>query len=58
MIGLLHIVNAAQLNADVTVILYNNFVFGMTGGQNSSFSPPDFVTTTTPRGNIIPRSIL
>ncbi len=54
MIGLLHIVNAAQLNVDVTVILYNNFLFGMTGGQNSSFSPPDFVTATTPRGNIIP----
>ncbi|MCL5034784.1 MAG: thiamine pyrophosphate-dependent enzyme [Bacteroidetes bacterium] len=54
MIGLLHVVNAAQLNVDVTVILYNNFLFGMTGGQNSSFSPPDFVTATTPRGNIIP----
>lgn len=54
MIGLLHLVNAAQLNADVTVILYNNFLFGMTGGQNSSFSPMDFITATTPRGNIIP----
>ena len=54
MIGLLHLVNAAQLNVDVTVVLYNNFLFGMTGGQNSSFSPVDFITTTTPRGNIIP----
>ena len=54
MIGLLHLVNAAQLNVDVTVILYNNFLFGMTGGQNSSFSPMGFVTATTPRGNIIP----
>jgi|YelNatPaOPRAMG01_1025707.scaffolds.fasta_scaffold00197_42 Pyruvate:ferredoxin oxidoreductase and related 2-oxoacid:ferredoxin oxidoreductases, beta subunit len=54
MIGLLHLVNAAQLNVDVTVILYNNFLFGMTGGQNSSFSPMEFVTATTPRGNIIP----
>lgn len=54
MIGLLHLVNAAQLNVDVTVILYNNFLFGMTGGQNSSFSPLEFVTATTPRGNIIP----
>ncbi len=54
MIGLLHLVNAAQLNVDVTVVLYNNFLFGMTGGQNSSFSPLDFVTATTPHGNIIP----
>ncbi len=54
MIGLLHLVNAAQLNVDVTVVLYNNFLFGMTGGQNSSFSPMDFVTATTPKGNIIP----
>lgn len=54
MIGLLHLVNAAQLNVDVTVVLYNNFLFGMTGGQNSSFSPLDFVTATTPKGNIIP----
>jgi 2-oxoglutarate ferredoxin oxidoreductase subunit beta len=54
MIGLLHLVSAAQLNVDVTVVLYNNFLFGMTGGQNSSFSPLEFVTATTPHGNIIP----
>ncbi len=54
MIGLLHLVNAAQMNVDVTVILYNNFLFGMTGGQNSCFSPLGFVTTTTPGGNIVP----
>lgn len=54
MIGLLHIVNAALLNADVTVIVCNNFLFGMTGGQNSALSPLDFVTPTTPLGNIIP----
>jgi len=54
MIGLLHLVNAAQLNVDLAVVLYDNFLFGMTGGQNSSFSPLDFVTATTPYGNIIP----
>jgi len=54
MIGLLHLVNAALLNVDVTVILCNNFLFGMTGGQHSSFSPLDFITQTTPSGNIIP----
>lgn len=54
MIGLLHLVNAALLNVDITVLLCNNFLFGMTGGQNSAFSPLDFVTATTPMGNIIP----
>ncbi len=54
MIGLLHLVNAALLNVDVTVVLCNNFLFGMTGGQHSSFSPLDFITQTTPSGNIIP----
>lgn len=54
MIGLLHLVNAALLNADVTVILCNNYLFGMTGGQNSAFSPLDFITSTTPKGNLIP----
>ncbi|HEX9657857.1 MAG TPA: thiamine pyrophosphate-dependent enzyme [Bacteroidota bacterium] len=54
MIGLLHLVNAALLNVDVTVVLCNNFLFGMTGGQNSAMSPLDFVTPTTPAGNIIP----
>ncbi|HTK82667.1 MAG TPA: thiamine pyrophosphate-dependent enzyme [Bacteroidota bacterium] len=54
MIGLLHLVNAALLNVDVTVLLCNNFLFGMTGGQNSAFSPLDFVTATSPKGNIVP----
>ncbi len=54
MIGLLHLVNAALLNANMTVILCNNFLFGMTGGQHSAFSPLGFVTPTTPTGNIVP----
>lgn len=53
-IGLLHIVHAAQVNADITLLLHNNFLFGMTGGQCSGFSPLGFVTMTTRRGNIVP----
>lgn len=53
-IGLLHLVNAAMMNVDVTVLLANNFLYGMTGGQHSQFSPLDFVTPTTPAGNIVP----
>jgi pyruvate/2-oxoacid:ferredoxin oxidoreductase beta subunit len=54
MIGLLHIVHGAQVNVDITVLLHNNFFFGMTGGQSSAFSPLGFVTTTTRQGNIVP----
>jgi len=53
-IGLLHIVNAALMNVDVTVLVANNMLYGMTGGQNSGFSPLDFITPTTPEGNIVP----
>ena len=54
MIGLLHLVHAAQLNVDVTVLVHNNFLFGMTGGQHSALTPLEFVTATTPRGNSTP----
>ncbi len=53
-IGLLHLVNAALMNVDVTVLLANNFLYGMTGGQHSQFSPLNFITSTTPAGNIVP----
>lgn len=54
MIGLLHLVHAAQLNVDITVLVHNNFLFGMTGGQHSALTPLEFVTATTPAGNYTP----
>jgi 2-oxoglutarate/2-oxoacid ferredoxin oxidoreductase subunit beta len=54
MIGMNHLVHAALLNADVTVLVHNNFLFGMTGGQNSAYTPLEFVTSTTPWGNRLP----
>jgi pyruvate/2-oxoacid:ferredoxin oxidoreductase beta subunit/Pyruvate/2-oxoacid:ferredoxin oxidoreductase gamma subunit len=54
MIGLLHLVHAAQLNVDITVLVHNNFLFGMTGSQHSAFTPLDWSTTTTPDGNRVP----
>jgi pyruvate/2-oxoacid:ferredoxin oxidoreductase beta subunit/Pyruvate/2-oxoacid:ferredoxin oxidoreductase gamma subunit len=54
MLGLLHLVHAAQLNADITVLVHNNFLFGMTGGQHSALTPLGFVTATTPTGNRTP----
>jgi 2-oxoglutarate ferredoxin oxidoreductase subunit beta len=52
-IGLQHLVQAALLNVDITVLVCNNFLYGMTGGQNSNFSPTDFITSTTPWGNFV-----
>lgn len=54
MIGLQHLVHAAMLNVDVTVLICNNFVYGMTGGQGSGLTPECFITATTPGGNIVP----
>jgi len=54
MIGLNHLVNSALVNPNMTVLMHNNFLFGMTGGQNSAFSPAGFVTATTPAGNATP----
>lgn len=54
MIGLLHLVHAAQLNVDITLLVHNNFFFGMTGGQHSALTPLDLVTATTPSGNWTP----
>lgn len=53
-IGLLHLSQAALMNVDMTVLLHNNMLYGMTGGQHSAFTPDGFHTSTTPRGNWIP----
>jgi pyruvate/2-oxoacid:ferredoxin oxidoreductase beta subunit len=53
-IGLLHLVHAAQLDVDITVLVHNNLIYGMTGGQHSGFTPHGFRTTTTPEGCGVP----
>jgi pyruvate/2-oxoacid:ferredoxin oxidoreductase beta subunit len=53
-IGLLHLTQAALMNVDLTVLLHNNMLYGMTGGQHSALTPEGFVTTTTPQGNWVP----
>lgn len=53
-IGLLHLAQAALMNVDLTVLLHNNMLYGMTGGQHSAFTPEGFATSTTPQGNFIP----
>jgi pyruvate/2-oxoacid:ferredoxin oxidoreductase beta subunit len=50
-IGLQHLLEAARLNVDLTVVVHNNMVYGMTGGQPSGLTPGGFRTPITPRGN-------
>jgi len=50
-IGGAHLLNAARRNIGITVLVFNNFNYGMTGGQHSATTPPDAVTSTTPGGN-------
>lgn len=49
-IGLLELVYAAQRNTPITVILVNNGIYGMTGGQMAPTTLAGQVTTTTPYG--------
>lgn len=46
-IGLQHIMEAARLNLNMTVVIHNNFLYGMTGGQTSGLTPHGFRTTTS-----------
>ena len=50
-IGGNHLIHAARRNMDFTVILGNNMVYGLTGGQVASTTPEDALTATTPSGN-------
>jgi len=50
-IGLQHIMEAARLNLDITVVVHNNMLYGMTGGQTSGLTPHGFRTTTSFQGN-------
>jgi Pyruvate/2-oxoacid:ferredoxin oxidoreductase gamma subunit len=51
-IGGTHLLNAARRNVDITLIVANNFNYGMTGGQHSVTTPSGAFTATTPAGNI------
>lgn len=50
-IGGNHLIHAARRNTDLLVILVNNFIYGMTGGQNAPTTPLTAKTSTMPFGN-------
>jgi 2-oxoglutarate ferredoxin oxidoreductase subunit beta len=45
-----HFLHAARRNHDITYMVHNNQVYGLTKGQASPTSDPGFVTKTTPYG--------
>jgi len=56
--GLNHFLNAVRRNHDITYLVHNNQVYGLTKGQASPTSDAGFVTKTTPHGADIPLSPL
>src|SRR3990172_3129876 len=53
-IGGNHFIHACRRNIDITVIVLNNFIYGMTGGQHSPTTPIGHMATTMPFGNVDP----
>lgn len=51
-IGGNHFIHAARRNIDITAIIMNNNIYGMTGGQFSPLSGYGKMATTAPFGNI------
>ncbi|HOX64927.1 MAG TPA: 2-oxoacid:ferredoxin oxidoreductase subunit beta, partial [Thermotogota bacterium] len=50
-IGGNHFIHAARRNIDLTVVCFNNNIYGMTGGQYSPTTPRESYATTSPYGN-------
>jgi len=51
-IGGNHFLHACRRNMDLTVIIFNNNIYGMTGGQYSPTTPTHGWATTAPYGNL------
>lgn len=47
-----HFIHAAKRNPDITVILHDNQVYGLTTGQASPTAKPGFKTKSTPEGSV------
>jgi 2-oxoglutarate ferredoxin oxidoreductase subunit beta len=51
-IGMGHTIHALRRNMNMTYIVMDNQIYGLTKGQTSPSSAPGFVTKSTPKGNI------
>ncbi|MHB8458089.1 MAG: thiamine pyrophosphate-dependent enzyme, partial [Acidimicrobiales bacterium] len=50
-IGGNHLIHAARRNINLTCVLFNNEIYGMTGGQLAPTTIPGAYTSTSPQGN-------
>ncbi len=50
-IGGNHFIHACRRNIDMTYVIMNNYIYGMTGGQFSPTTPTGMKASTTPYGN-------
>ena len=53
-IGGNHFIHAARRNLNITVVMINNYIYGMTGGQTAPTTPMTVSTKTAPYGNVEP----
>lgn len=53
-IGGNHLIHAARRNIDLTVIVFNNNIYGMTGGQYSPLTPTHSKASTAPYRTVDP----
>ena len=51
-IGGNHFIHSCRRNIDITTLVFNNRIYGMTGGQRSPTTPRGEYATTVPYGNI------
>lgn len=51
-IGGNHFIHGCRRNVDLTVIMFDNNIYGMTGGQASPMTPVGKKATTTPYGSV------
>ena len=51
-IGGNHLIHACRRNIDMTALILNNEIYGMTGGQLAPTTPQGFRSTTSPLGSI------
>ena len=52
-----HFIHTMRRNHDITYLVHNNQIYGLTKGQASPTSDPGFVTKTTPEGSGAPINV-
>ena len=51
-IGGNHLIHVARRNVDITCLLFNNAIYGMTGGQAAPTTPAGSFASTAPHGSV------